>query len=189
MRIPNLVCAIGLVAVGALPAAAQERRGPVPAPGMVGVGASFGASIPTDDRLKTGPEIGGTIEGYLTRRVSIRGRVGATWEDFKGQRFSGTLKPVYFDAGWVYTWEGAAWHPDVAGGAGIYRFNYEENGIKGHDTAPGFNLGGGLEYFFTRRSTITGDVLYRRSGDVVTALAPFEHPSWWTIGLGLKHYF
>src|SRR5262249_15600173 len=88
MRIPHLRCVTGLFgAVAAAPVAAQERRGPVPAPGMVGVGASFGASIPTDDRLKSGPEVTGNIEGSLTRRLSVRGRVGATWEDFTGQRF------------------------------------------------------------------------------------------------------
>src|SRR5262249_27464962 len=150
---------------------------------------SVGASLPTDDRLKNGFEVGGNIEGYLTRRVSIRGRVAGTWEDFTGQRFSGTLKPIYFDGSLVYNWEGGAWHPYVMGGAGIYRFNYEENGITGHDTAVGLNLGGGIEYFFTRRSTFTGDLLYRRAGDVVTALAPFQHPSWWTVSLGLKRYF
>jgi opacity protein-like surface antigen len=189
MRTPQLSLACVLVGLVGVASARAQERGPVPAPGMVGTGISFGASIPTDDRLKSGLDAAGAIEGYLSRRVSIRGQVGASWQDFQGEHFSGTLKPLFAAANLVYNWEGGALHPFVTGGAGVYRFNYEENGIKGHDTAPGLNLGGGIEYFVNLHTTFTGEVLYHHTGKVITALAPFDNADFWTIGIGLKKYF
>jgi len=74
-----------ILAATAAPAFAQRRA---PAPGMVGIGASFGADIPSDPALDKGIDIAGTLEGYLTSRVSVRAQVGAAWWDIVGQRGS-----------------------------------------------------------------------------------------------------
>lgn len=121
--------------------------------------------------------------------------VGAAWNDLApGQPFSGTIKPVWGEGNLVYNWEGGAVHPFVTAGAGVYRYGFDEHfsldTFKGSDTTFGGNLGGGLEYFFTRHATFTGEVLYHRIGDVTTRLVPFnDHTSFWTISMGMKKYF
>src|SRR5262245_39243641 len=97
-----------LLAISASPALAQRRA---PAKGMVGLGASVGVDIPTDAALDKGIDIAANIEGYLTSRVSVRGQLGGSWWDIVGQRFSGTIKPLYLDGNVVYNWEGGAVHP------------------------------------------------------------------------------
>jgi hypothetical protein len=174
--------------LAATPAFAQGR-GPVPDAGMIAAGASIGISFPTDDRLKSGVDLAANIEGYLSKRVSIRGQLRGTWQDFQGQNFNGSVKPLVLDGNLVYNWEGGKWHPYLTAGGGVYHFGFEENGINGSDTAAGFDVGGGLEYFFHRHATFTTELLYHRVGTITTALAPFGHPDFWTLDFGLKRYF
>jgi len=189
----SIVITTALMLSSGAPVFAQGH-GPVPDTGMLAIGASAGASIPSDGRLKNGVEIAANVEGYLTPRVSIRGQFGAAKQDFVGQPFTGHVTPLYLDGNVVYNWEGGAWHPFVTGGVGLYRFRYEETApgratVEGSDTAAGFNVGGGFEYFFTRHATMTGEALYHKVGEVNTALAPFSDPSFWTLSLVLKKYF
>ncbi len=156
---------------------------------MLAAGASIGADIPTDPSLDKGLDVAGTLEGYLTSRVSIRGQLGAAWWDIQGQRFSGTVKPIYFDGNVVYNWEGGAIHPYVTAGIGAYKFRSTENGLEGSDTKAGFNVGGGIEYFFTPRATFTGEALYHKVDGFGTPRATFADGSFWRIAMGLKAYF
>jgi len=157
---------------------------------MVGIGASIGADIPTDSTLDKGLDIAGTIEGYLTSRVSVRGQVGAAWWDIVGHRFTGTVKPLYVDGNIVYNWEGGAVHPYVTAGIGMYKFRSTEAGsVEGSDTKAGFNVGGGAEFFFTRRATFTAEVLYHKVDGFSTPLAGFGDGSFWRIAMGMKAYF
>jgi opacity protein-like surface antigen len=121
--------------------------------------------------------------------VSIRGQFGAAWWDIVGQRFSGTVKPFYVDGNVVYNWEGGILHPYVTAGIGMYRFRSTENGLEGSDTKAGFNVGGGIEYFFTRRATFTGEALYHKVDSFATPLATFGDGSFWRIAMGMKTYF
>ena len=187
---------IGLsLLISVAPASAQRRTRPrvtssrVPAAGMVAVGASVGADIPSDPNLDKGLDTAGTIEGYLTPRVSIRGQVAAAWWDIVGRGFTGTVKPLYFDGNIVYNWEGGAVHPYVTAGIGAYRFRSETGGREGSDTKAGFNIGGGFEYFFARRSTFTGEVLYHKVDSFSTPLGSFGDGSFWRIAMGMKTYF
>jgi Outer membrane protein beta-barrel domain len=195
MRERVLCLVLCLILAAAVAPAAAQGRGPVPDRGMAALGGSIGASIPTDDRLDNGLSVAGTVEGYFTPRVSIRGQLGGTWQDLKsGQAFSGTIKPLWIDGNIVYNWEGGAWHPYVTAGIGWYRYNFEERSsggtFTGNDNAVGFDVGGGIEYFFTRHATFTGEALYHRVGEVITTLVPFsDHTGFWTISLGMKKYF
>ena len=54
-----------------------------------------GATVPADESLDRGLEIAGSIEGYLTSRVSVRGQLGSAWWDIVGRHFTGTVKPVF----------------------------------------------------------------------------------------------
>lgn len=185
---PLSILMIGLASVlVARPASAQ--RSPVPNSGMVAIGASIGASVPTDGRLSSGFALGAQLERYLTPRVSIRGQFGGTWQDFVGQNFTGKVKPIYIDANVVYNWEGGVIHPYVTGGVAAYRYAYEQNGRSGSDTSPGIDVGGGLEYFVRRHTTFTVEALYHRVGDITTALAPFQDHGFWTGAVGVKKYF
>jgi hypothetical protein len=57
------------------------------------------------------------------------------------------------------------------------------------DTRPGVNLGGGLEYFYSRRGTITFETLYHAVSEVDTPLTTFNKGQFWTYSVGLKRYF
>jgi hypothetical protein len=165
-------------------AAAQQRA---PAKDMWAVGGSIGVSVPTDSSLDHGFDISGNIERYLTPRVSVRGQVGSAWWDIVGRRFTGTVNPIFLDGNLVYNWEGGKWHPYVTGGVGLYHYRSDES--LGSDTKFGGNVGGGIEYFYTRRSTVTGEGLYHAVGAFNTPLATFNEGSSWTFTAGLKHYF
>jgi opacity protein-like surface antigen len=187
-----LVVVVALV-ISASPASAQRRTVAArraPAPGMIGVGASIGADIPQDDNLDKGLDIAGTVEGYVTSRVSVRGQVGTAWWDIVGRGFTGTVKPVYFDANLVYNWEGGAVHPYVTAGIGAYKFRSTENGAPdGSDTKAGFNVGGGAEFFFTPRATFTAEALFHKVDGFATPRGTFSDGSFWRIALGMKAYF
>ena len=183
-----VIVALGLsLSVDVSRAAAQRRA---PAKDMWAVGGSIGASVPTDPSLDNGLDVSGNIERYLTSRVSVRGQVGSAWWDIVGRHFTGTINPVFLDGNLVYNWEGGKWHPYVTGGVGLYHYRSRETlAPNGSDTTVGGDVGGGIEYFFTRRSTITGEGLYHGVGAFNTPLATFDKGSFWTFTAGLKHYF
>ena len=90
----------------------------------------------------------------------------------------------------VYNWEGGMLHPFVTGGIGMYRFSANESGaVKRSDTKAGVNLGGGIEYFFTRHATMTGELLYHKVDEFSTPLASFNDGSFWSFAIGAKAYF
>jgi hypothetical protein len=193
---PSIV-ALSLV-LGAVPASAQRRtraqrapaRASMPDAGTWAIGGSLGVSLPADPSLDTGLDVAGTVEGYLTPRVSVRGQLGGAWWDITGRHFTGTVKPLYLDGNLVYNWEGGALHPYVTAGVGMYKYRSTESGaVDGSDTKAGFNVGGGLEYFFTRDATVTGEALYHKVGAFNTPLAVFTDGSFWSLSIGMKKYF
>jgi len=186
MRHTTIVLTVLVGILGARPALAQRRA---PATGMLGVGGSIGATVAADDSFDHGIELAGTIDGYLTPRISIRGLVGATWWDIVGRGFTGKVRPFFVDGNVVYNWEGGVIHPYVTAGVGIYRYHSLQGGLApADDTVGGINLGGGLEYFFTRRATMTGELLYHKVGEVSTPLAAFPDGSFWSFRIGAKAY-
>lgn len=176
-----------LVVAAAAPANAQT--GPVPAPGMTGVTFSVGAALPSDDFLANGPLLGIGIERYSTRRVSVRGLLTGSWLDVKGHAFDGTVRPVTITGNVVYNWEHGQWHPYATAGAGLYHYRFEENGLTDSANKFGVNLGGGVEWFFARRNTITGELLLHLvPGSVRSSLTDYD-TGFWTLAAGYKMYF
>jgi len=155
---------------------------------MWGFGGSIGANGPADASLQTSLDLTGNIERYLTPRVSMRGQVGAAWWDITGRTFTGTVTPVFFDGNLVYNWEGGAVHPYVTGGVGVYHFHASEAALGGSDTKPGFDLGGGIEFFFHRHATMTGELTYHKIGAFSSPLTTFNDGSFWRFGIGAKVY-
>ena len=188
------VVVFGLSLLAGVPRAeAQRRQAPpprrAPAQDMWAVGGSAGVALPTDATLGSGFDLAGNVETYLTSRVSIRGQVSVAWWDVIGRGFTGSVTPVVFDGNLVYNWENGKWHPFVTGGAGAYHYgSHIDRGTDGGDTKFGGNFGGGIEYFFNRRSTFTGEGLYHAVGAFNTPAATFDG-SFWTFRAGLKHYF
>ena len=162
----------------------------MPDAGTWAIAGSLCASLPAEPSLEKGLGLAGSIEGYLTPRVSVRGQLGSAWWDITGRHFTGTVKPLYLDGNLVYNWEGGALHPYVTAGIGVYNYGSKESGAAdASDSKAGFNLGGGLEYFFTRDATVTGEALYHKVGAFNTPLAVFTDGSFWSLSIGLKKYF
>ena len=183
----RFVVALSVLLMGATQASAQRR---VPNTGMWALGGSIGGGVPSEPSLNNGLELAGNLERYFTPRVSIRGQLGGAWSDIVGRGFNGTVNPVFVDGNIVYNWEGGVLHPFVTGGVGLYHYRSFESGAgNGGDTRPGVNLGGGLEYFYSRRGTITFETLYHAVNEVKTPLTTFNNGQFWTVGVGVKRYF
>jgi hypothetical protein len=156
---------------------------------MWAVSGSVGASVPADASLDNGLDVAGSIEGYLTSRVSVRGQVGASWWDIVGRHFTGTVMPLRVDGNLVYNWEGGRWHPYVTAGVGLYHYRSTISGAPdGTDSKAGFNVGGGIEYFFHRRTTIVGEALYHKVDAFNTPVTTFNDGSFWSFDVGVKAY-
>jgi opacity protein-like surface antigen len=183
------VAALLLVCVLASPAWAQTR---VPDEGMYTIGLNVGFANPQEDALNTGLNLGASFERYFTPRVSIRGQLNGAW--FEDDIFdTTTVSPMAFTGNAVYNWEHGTWHPYATGGVGLYHFRltdefFDDDDLEG-ETRFGLNFGGGIEYFFTRRDTLTSEIQFHViPGDFDGLLAGYD-ASYWSFAAGYKHYF
>jgi opacity protein-like surface antigen len=167
--------------LGPVTAAAQERA---PHRGSTAVGFDAGLLVPKDDQLATGPVLNALFEYYLTARVSARTGFGFANPDYPGNN---SLRQVPLRGDINYNWEGGAWHPFVGTGIGAYFVQRENNdqAFGGQETKFGWNFGGGVEYFFTRRSAIKGEGRYHMVEKTTTGF----DPSGLALTIGLKTYF
>jgi hypothetical protein len=190
MRTAQIMTLGVVLGLAAAPAFAQRRaRSPVPDTGMIGIGASFAAAVPTDPSLENGPQLAGNVEGYLTPRLSVRAQVGGGWRDITGRGFTGSIKPVFLDGNIVYNWEGGVLHPFATGGIGVYRYRSAINGAPEFgDTKAGFDFGGGVEYFLNRYTTLTTELLYHKVDNFNTPVGVFNEASFWAFSVGVKKY-
>jgi hypothetical protein len=201
-----LSLAFALAIGSVLPAAAQTR---VPDAGIAAIGGSIGAALPAGDQLDNGLHLAATVEGFLTPRVAVRGDVGAGWIGADRRGFRKDLRLPFFNVHLVYNWERGVWHPYITGGLGLYRYTSaiptgtmdpklrdalialgldpSRGTVEDSDNEFGANLGGGIEYFLSSRSTIVGDFRYHGVGDVA-GIIPFEG-SFFSLSVGLKRYF
>lgn len=191
-----VLTAAALVLTIAAPAVAQQRqqarqqaRRPVPDKGMAAVGVSVGAALPNEPSFTNGFDLAAQVEGYLTPRVSVRGQFSGAWWDIRDHPYTGSVDPIVLDGNLVYNFEHGVWHPYVTGGVGMYHYRYDEGGTPSSETKAGFDLGGGAEYFLSRRDTVSGEVLaHIVPGDAHGARAIYK-PDYWSIMFGYKRYF
>jgi hypothetical protein len=180
-----VACFVLSLALGA-PAAAQTR---VPDRGMGAISFLIGGAMPTEELLERGWFMAVAGEGYLTPRVSIRGQFGGSWHDVEFNGLDGKVSPMHLTGNLVYNWEYGKWHPYVTGGVGWYRWRFGEGDDRPTDSKIGANLGGGIEYFFTRRDTLMGDInIHFVPGTMDSNIFPYEG-RYWTIAGGYKRYF
>lgn len=188
--VASFVTTLMFVGLVSTQAAAQDRddRGPVPAPGMIGIGGSIGAGTPSDPSFTNGVALTGNVEGYLTHHFSIRGQVSGSFWDITGRGFNGTAQPVAFDGNAVYNFKTGRIDPYVTGGLGLYRYRFNENRASAANQF-GVDFGGGLEYFVMRHTSATAELLYHDvSEPVPSTLTTFNQAHYWTVTFGLKAY-
>jgi opacity protein-like surface antigen len=173
----------GLCVISPVAIAAQERA---PHQGSTAVGMNVGAFAPFDDQFDNALVIGALYEYYLTPRLSLRTDLG--WTDPGLTRETDdSLRQIPLTFGLHYNWERIAWHPFVGAGVGVYFLQGKDNGrtFGESETQPGVNLGGGLEYFFRPRLSVTGEGRFHAIADTRTG----QDPSGFALTVGFKRYW
>jgi hypothetical protein len=180
--------ALGVLAIGACiiyPAAAvaQERA---PHTGSTAIGVDVGSFLPEEGQLDNALIVSALLEYYLTPRVSLRTDFGLTDPGFSRES-TDSLRQIPLRLDVNYNWEGGKWHPFVGAGVGAYFLQFKDNGasLGASETKPGFNFGGGIEYFTGRTVSIKGEARYHKIGNSRTGL----DPSGMVLTGGLKKYF
>jgi hypothetical protein len=164
-------------------AVAQERA---PHAGSTAVGVDAGIFVPRESEFDNALIVNALLEYYLTPRFSIRTNFGLTDPGFS-QESSDSLRQIPLRVDANYNWEGGKWHPFVGAGVGAYFMQVKDNGkaFGESDTEPGFNVGGGVEYFTGRTVSIKGEGRYHVIGKVRTG----QNPSGFVFTGGLKKYW
>jgi len=178
---------VTLLAMGAAPAAAQAR---VPDTGMSAFGVTLGASIPRDEALANGLDLGAQGEYYLSPRVSVRGKISGPWFDIQRPGFpDSTVHPIAFEGNIVHNWEEGIWHPYATAGIGWYHYGFDEERLQSSANKFGINLGGGAEYFLSRRDAVLGELQVRVIPGHAHSLSSDYETGYWTLAVGYKRYF
>ena len=170
-----------LVAPGV--ALAQERA---PHAGSTAVGIDAGIFVPKESAFDSAPVVNALFEYYVTPRVSLRTGFGFTNPEFNGS--SSTLRQVPLRLDVNYNWEGGKWHPFVGAGAGAYFLQNKDpdgHSIGDSESKPGFNMGGGVEYFTGRIVSLKAEARYH----VIGTTRNGQDPSGFVFTGGLKKYF
>jgi opacity protein-like surface antigen len=164
-------------------ATAQERA---PHAGSTAVGFDVGAFIPTENQLDNALILSVLLEYYVTPRVSLRTDFGLTDPGF-ARESSDSLRQIPLRLDVNYNWEGGKWHPFVGAGVGAYFLTQKDNGqtFGGTETKPGFNMGGGVEYFTGRTVSLKGEARYHVIGNTRAG----QDPSGLVFTGGLKKYW
>jgi hypothetical protein len=167
-------------------ASAQGRHARQPHEGSIGVGADFGLFAPVDSALASTVMIEGHGDLYLTPRWAVR--FGLGWADPSFEREStDSLRQVRIGGDLIYNWEGGRWHPFAGAGLGAHILQQKDNGrdIGDSESKLGGAMLGGVEYFFTRDTTVKGEARYQFVGDSRNGYSP----SGLALLFGVKQYF
>ena len=149
------------------------------------VGGDIGIFLPRDEALKSGLNLEGFYEYYLSPRTSIR--LGVGWmnpkrevEDVDSWRYIRVAGDL------VRNWEGGSVHPFVGAGLGIYFLQEKDNGENFGDseTKLGGTLFGGAEFFMNNTTSVKGEARYH----LIQNVGGFN-PDGLALTIGLKKYF
>lgn len=154
------------------------------------MGASVGTTTTRSQFLDNGLQIAGSVEGFVTPRISVRGQAGTAWWDIVGLSYAGTLQPVFVLGNVVYNWAGDDWRPYATGGIGLYRYGFTEAAVSGSKTKTGFDFGGGVDYVLSPETAIAAEGIYNKVGLVPTNRAVLGfRGSFWSFSVGVKQRF
>ena len=164
-------------------AVAQERA---PHTGSTAVGIDLGAFMPAENQFDNALIVNALLEYYVTPRVSLRTDFGLT-DPGLSRESTDSLRQIPLRLNVNYNWEGGKWHPFVGAGAGAYFLQFKDNGqpFGQSETKPGFNVGGGIEYFTGRTVSLKGEARYHVIGNTRGG----QDPSGLVFTGGLKKYF
>ncbi len=181
LRILFSLCVAGLVSGPAL-LHAQPRQ---PAEGAVAVGGAAGIYFPSEEGLETAPYLEGQFQYQFSPRLGVRFGVGWTDTDFDRED-EDSLRQFRLGADVIYNWERGAWHPYVGAGLGAHLLQFKDNGddIGDGEAKLGFAILGGVEYFVSRQTTLTGEARYHFVDDINRT-----SPSGVLLMGGVKRYF
>jgi hypothetical protein len=192
----------------ASPAVAQAS---LPLGGPVAIGGAFGGALPTAVHLDNGSYAGGGVLVAMASQVSLNAEAGADFVAIDRPGFRSDLMPRFADLGLLVHWRSDPFRPFITGGVGIYRYTINvssesfsdptlrnelaalgltpssRGSIQVRHDEPGINLGGGFDYFFTRRSALTMDLRAHATRKFV-AVAPFGGV-FVNAAIGFRQYF
>lgn len=179
-RLFRTICITAVLSsITVLPLAAQT-----PNEGMVGVGADIGVFFP-DEVFENAPTLDAFGEVYVTPRVSVRGLFAWTSPGLE-RRTEDHFRRFKLLFNGVYNWEFGVWHPFVTAGAGAYfvRLLLDGRTDPEGETRGGLNLGGGIEYFLNRLTTVKGELRW----DIVSDPPGLPDASGASLTIGIKRY-
>lgn len=164
-------------------AMAQERA---PHTGSTAVGVEVGAFVPAANQLDNALIVSALLEYYVTPRVSLRTDFGLTDPGFSRES-ADSLRQIPLRLDVNYNWEGGRWHPFLGAGVGAYFLQVKDNGqaFGQSETKPGFNVGGGIEYFTGRTVSLKGEARYH----AIANTRGGHDPSGLVLTGGLKKYW
>ncbi len=165
--------------------AQRHGRGRVPDTGMIAVGGDAGVFVPSDDSFDAAPIFEGTVDFYVSPRVSLRPSVSFTDPSFTRED-TDSLRQTRLGFDVIYNWERGRWHPFAGGGIGANFIQQKDNGnaLGDQQTKASFNALGGVEYFLNRRVSLKAEGRFQHVEDT----NGFD-PSGVALTFGVKRYF
>jgi hypothetical protein len=193
----------------AWPSAAQVSE---PYGGRVAIGGQVGGALPTAEHLDNGLYAGATFIVSIASHVALSAEVGANRVDIDRPGIRGDLMPRFANLNLLFHWRRGAFRPFITGGVGVYRYTITFSSdafidpalrdslvalglsstsrsapIETRHDERGANLGGGFEYFFTRRSAMMMDVRGHATRNFVQVV-PFDGV-FVNAAIGFRQYF
>jgi hypothetical protein len=167
-----------LPVVAVLLLVADSARAELPEKGQFAFGFTAGLSEPFASSYGAGWTVDGSFDYYVSNRIGLRGTAGYSHSSTSlGDSFSRGS----FLASGVYQVDLGSIHPFARAGIGLYVVSPPEGGSP---VRVGAHAGGGVEWFFKRRVSLTGEALFHLLGSVAGRSA-----SSFTLTAGVRYYF
>jgi hypothetical protein len=211
MSLRNLHLAALSAVLSIVSATAVLAQAAAPFGGPVAIGGSVGGALPTADRLDNGFYAGGGLLLAIASHVSLSAEAGADHVTIDRPGFRGNLMPRFADLDLLFHWRSGPFRPFFTGGVGIYRYTIDVSSgsfsnpalrdnlvalgltpssggsIQVRHDESGINVGGGFDYFFTRRSALMMDVSAHATRNFIE-VAPFGGV-FVNAAIGFRQYF
>jgi hypothetical protein len=212
MRLRHLHRAALIVVLGCGGVSPAAAQGSEPYGGRVALSAAIGGAVPTGERLDNGMYAGATLLVSIASHVALTAEAGINRVAVDRPGFQSDFMPRFADLNLFVHWRRGPFRPFVSGGVGVYRYTVTVSSqafvdpalrtelialglsptssrapIETRHDERGLNLGGGFDYFFTRRSAVLMDARGHGSRDFLL-VAPFQG-LFVTAAVGFRQYF
>lgn len=178
----KLLVLCAFLATAALPALSQTTAGqttPVAGEkGRVAAGLDGGVTFPFGSGFDPGWAVNGSFDYFVSRLFALRASAGYA---SSSTEFTDEFTRSSFLVSGVYQFDGGALRPYGRAGIGGYVISPPIGETRGRF---GVHLGGGLEWFFHPRTSLTGEALLH-----LLPSAEDRSTSGLDVTFGLRHYF